>query len=67
VPQDAILEFSIRTAAPQSFSRSTQLEVASVEGAFSVMLTTDNGTLLLADAHVAREAGPRQGVWSFCL
>ncbi len=53
LPQDAILEFSIRTASPQSFSRSTQLEVATVDGAFSVLLTTDNGTVMLADARVA--------------
>jgi hypothetical protein len=53
LPQDAVLVFSIRTAAPQAFSRTTQLEVATVDGAFSSLLSTDAGTVMLADARVA--------------
>ncbi len=53
LPQDAVLVFSIRTAETQSFSRSTQLEVATVDGAFSCLLSTDAGTVMLADARVA--------------
>ena len=53
LPQDAVLAFSIRTAAPQSFSRGSQIEVATADGAFSSLLSTDAGTVMLADAHVA--------------
>jgi hypothetical protein len=53
LPQDSLLMFSVRTVMPEVFARVEQLEVATVDGAFSTTLSIGNGTLTLADAHVA--------------
>ncbi len=53
LPQDSLLMFSVRTLMPEVFARSEQLEVATVDGAFSTLLSMSAGTLTLADSSVA--------------
>jgi hypothetical protein len=53
LPQDGLLMFSVRTVLPEVFARSEQIEVASVDGAFSTLLSMSAGTLTLADSRVA--------------
>jgi hypothetical protein len=53
LPQDSLLMFSVRTALPEVFARSEQIEVATVDGAFSTLLSLSAGTLTLADSRVA--------------
>jgi hypothetical protein len=53
LPQDSLLMFSVRTLLPEVFTHSEQLEVATVDGAFSTLLSLSAGTLTLADSHVA--------------
>jgi hypothetical protein len=53
LPQDSQLLFSVRSVLPEVFARAEQLEVATVDGSFSTVLSVSTGTLTLADAHVA--------------
>jgi hypothetical protein len=53
LPQDSVLMFSVRTLLPEVFARSEQIEVATVDGAFSTLLSMNAGTLMLADSRVA--------------
>ena len=39
LPQDSLLMFSIRSVTPESFSRTEQIEVGTVDGAFSTRTT----------------------------
>jgi hypothetical protein len=53
LPQDALLMFSVRTQVPEVFTHAEQIEVATVDGAFSTLLSLSAGTLTLADSRVA--------------
>ena len=53
LPQDSVLVFSVRTVLPEVFSRSEQIEVATVDDSFTTLLSIGTGTLTLADSHVA--------------
>ncbi|HKY90447.1 MAG TPA: hypothetical protein VJM11_05375 [Nevskiaceae bacterium] len=53
LPHDARLTFSLRAQTPSTFTRATTIEVATADGAFSKVLSIDNGGLRLEDRSVA--------------
>jgi hypothetical protein len=53
LPADSKLAFSLRAETPAVFSRDEQIEVATEDGTFSVMLGLADGTLTLQDAKIA--------------
>ena len=53
LPADSKLAFSLRAETPPVFSRDEQIEVATEDGTFSVMLGLADGTLTLQDAKIA--------------
>jgi hypothetical protein len=53
LPQDSLLMFSVRTLLPEVFAHSEQIEVATVDDAFSTLLSISSGTLTLVDSRVA--------------
>lgn len=53
LPQDAQLVFSVRAKSPAMFGREANIEVASVDEAFTTTLSLANRGLTLADAKVA--------------
>jgi hypothetical protein len=52
LPQDAQLTFSLRARVPSEFARDEKIEVATVSGSASTVLSLGNG-VTLEDAHVA--------------
>jgi hypothetical protein len=52
LPQNSTLLFSLKAQTPPRFSRDEKIEVATVDGSYSTMLTLANG-LTLQDAHTA--------------
>ena len=53
VPLDARLTFSIRAVAPAAFSRDEKLEVATTDGAYSVVLGVGAGDVMLQSRRIA--------------
>lgn len=53
LPADSRLTFSLRAITPPTFSRNEQIEVATADGTFSVMLGLSDGSLTLQDSQVA--------------
>ena len=53
LPLDATLAFSIRTLAPQVITRDEQIEVETVDGANSILMSVGNGRLTLESRSVA--------------
>ena len=49
LPQDGKLAFLVKTEIPADFPRTEKIEVGAIDGSFDVLLSTDNGTLTLAD------------------
>jgi hypothetical protein len=53
LPQDATLTFSVRAQSPAVFAHEETIEVATVDGSSSTMLSIANGALTLANSHIA--------------
>ena len=53
LPQDAVLNFSVRAQTPAAISRDESIEVATADGSFSTSLSLANGGLRLVDGKVA--------------
>ncbi|HMD74347.1 MAG TPA: hypothetical protein VKG05_10845 [Steroidobacteraceae bacterium] len=53
LPQDATLQFSLRTQSPAVFSRDESVEVATADESFATILSLSNGGMTLANARVA--------------
>jgi hypothetical protein len=53
VPLEARLTFSLRALSPASFSRDEKLEVATTDGAFSVVLGVGTGDVMLQSKRIA--------------
>ncbi len=51
LPQDGKLSFFVKTEVPDTFSRTEKIEVSTVDGAYEVFLTLDDGSLIAQDAH----------------
>jgi hypothetical protein len=50
LPLDGRLSFFVKTEVPEKFSRTEKIEVATVDGAFDVLLSVADGNLILQDA-----------------
>lgn len=50
LPQDAKLTFILKAEVPAAFSRNQQIEVETEDGSFKVVLSLDDGTLVLEDS-----------------
>jgi len=50
LPQDARLEFSLKTTAPETFPPSERIEVATADESFRVLLSEQDGNLTLQDS-----------------
>jgi hypothetical protein len=60
LPQDGKLSFILKAEVPPTFPRSQQIEIESEDGSFSVVLSLDEGTLVLEDSqNVIAEFDPR--------
>ena len=53
LPLDATLTFSVRTESPARYAHDEAIEVATVDGTFSTLLSLGNGGLTLQDSKVA--------------
>jgi hypothetical protein len=53
LPLDATLTFSIRTLSPQTIARDQQVEIATADGANSLLMSVGNGRLTLESRNVA--------------
>jgi hypothetical protein len=51
LPQDAHLVFSLHTEIPDTFPRSEKIEVAARDSSFNVLLTVNDGDIVLQDTH----------------
>jgi len=51
LPQDGRLSFVLKTEIPDTFPRTEKIEVAAGDSSFSVLLTVDDGSLVLQDVH----------------
>jgi hypothetical protein len=51
LPQDARLSFVLKTEIPDAFPRTEKIEVAANDGSFNVLLSAEDGTLILQDSH----------------
>jgi hypothetical protein len=51
LPQDGKISFFLNVEVPETFTRSERVEVATVDGSYSVSLSLDDGTLVPQDAH----------------
>ena len=51
LPQDARLSFVLKTEIPDTFPRNEKIEVAANDGSFTVLLSVDDGNLVLQDVH----------------
>ena len=49
LPQDAHLFFSLHTEIPETFPRNEKIEVAAEDGSFSVLLSVNDGDIVLQD------------------
>lgn len=60
LPQDAKLSFILRAEVPATFPRNQQIEVETEDGSFKVVLSLDDGTLVLEDSqNMIAELDPR--------
>jgi hypothetical protein len=51
LPQDGRLSFVLKTEIPDTFPRTEKIEVAADDSSFNVLLSVDDGNLVLQDAH----------------
>jgi hypothetical protein len=51
LPQDGKLTFFLKSEAPEAFSRTEKIEVATADSSYSAALTLTDGTLVPQDAH----------------
>jgi hypothetical protein len=54
LPQDGRLLFVLKAEVPDTFNHSEKIEVATVDGAFHVLLGESDGSLILQDSHTVR-------------